>query len=122
MEHKDVTRGLFENVDSRFFDYQKRTDKEFFDMKTRRLQPLEEVVDWCKTSLTEKEFLRDIEERFTSFEKAYKQEYAVLSLMASKSDESAKEQLKQMTQMREAYDFHLKKASLDLDDLREMSR
>lgn len=91
-------------------------------MKTRRVQPLEEVVDWCKTTLSEKEFLRGIEERLSSFEKTYKQEYAVLSLMASKSDDNAKDQGKQMTQMRDAYDFHFKKAALDIDELKEMNR
>lgn len=61
-------------------------------MKTQRLQPLEERLDWCKTSLTERDFLRDIDERLTAFERTYKQEYASLSLTASKTDESLRDQ------------------------------
>ncbi len=88
---------MFDNVDLRFFDFQKRTEKDIFDIKTRRLQPLEEVTDWCKTTLQDKEFMRDIEERFSTFEKRYKQEYAELSHMAAMLEDGAREQIKSIS-------------------------
>ena len=66
--------------------------------------------------------MKDLEERFSTFEKRYKQEYAELSHMAYVLEESSKEQIKHMAQLKEISDYHLKKLANDADELREANR